>query len=57
MHCGSPRRRRKRERKKENQKAYLKKKKKLNLDWKRYKSGEGNGHLDLESIKDYNKMN
>ena len=56
MHCGSPRRRRKRERKKENQKAYLKKKK-LNLDWKRYKSGEGNGHLDLESIKDYNKMN
>lgn len=55
MHCGSPRRRRKRQRKKENQKAYLKKK--LNLDWKRHKSGEGNGHLDLESIKDYNKMN
>lgn len=55
MHCGSPRRRRKREREKEDQKAYFLKK--LNLDWKLHKSGEGNGHLDPESIKDYNKMN
>ena len=46
-----------REREKERESESLLKKKKLNLDWKLHKSGEGNGHLDPESIKDYNKMN
>ena len=56
MHCGSPRRRRKRERERKRLRKLIKKQK-LNLDWKLHKSGEGNGHLDPESIKDYNKMN
>lgn len=46
-----------RERERERESESLFKKKKLNLDWKLHKSGEGNGHLDPESIKDYNKMN